>query len=144
MNATRRQSRSVRSRDARGKTLSIDRPNDGDERAQQIGREIDLVARPDDLLVRLNVRTGDALHIGGQDFRIAGVMVSEPDRMTGSLNVGPRVMISRAGLDRTGLITAGSRAAERYLFALPAQGRPDVAEARAVLKAAFPEATIAD
>jgi putative ABC transport system permease protein len=98
----------------------------------------------DDLLVRLNVRTGDLLHIGGQDFRIAGVMVSEPDRMTGSLNVGPRVMISRQGLDRTGLITPGSRAAERYLFALPAGGGPDVAEARAVLKAAFPEATIAD
>ncbi len=84
------------------------------------------------------------LHIGGQDFRIAGVMVSEPDRMTGSLNVGPRVMISREGLDRTGLITPGSRAAERYLFALPAKGGPDVAEARAVLKQAFPEATIAD
>ena len=98
----------------------------------------------DDLLVRLNVRTGDMLRIGGQDFRIAGVVVSEPDRMTGSLNVGPRVMITRAGLDRTGLITAGSRAAERYLFALPAQGGPDVAEARAVLKQAFPEAVIAD
>src|SRR5450759_2874581 len=98
----------------------------------------------DDLLVRLNVRTGDLLHIGGQDFRIAGVMVSEPDRMTGSLNVGPRVMIARQGLDRTGLITPGSRAAERYLFALPAQGGPDVAQARAVLKQAFPEATIAD
>jgi putative ABC transport system permease protein len=98
----------------------------------------------DDLLIRLNVRTGDMLRIGGQDFRIAGVVVSEPDRMTGSLNVGPRVMITRAGLDRTGLITAGSRAAERYLFALPAQGGPDVAEARAVLKQAFPEAVIAD
>ena len=98
----------------------------------------------DDLLVRLNVRTGDLLRIGGQDFRIAGVMVSEPDRMTGSLNVGPRVMITREGLDRTGLITAGSRAAERYLFALPAQGGPDVSQARAVLKRAFPEATIAD
>ncbi len=98
----------------------------------------------DDLLVRLNVRTGDMLHIGGQDFRIAGVMVSEPDRMTGSLNVGPRVMITRQGLDRTGLITPGSRAAERYLFALPAKGGPNVAEARAVLKRAFPEATIAD
>jgi putative ABC transport system permease protein len=98
----------------------------------------------DDLLVRLNVRTGDMLHIGGQDFRIAGVMVSEPDRMTGSLNVGPRVMITRDGLDRTGLITPGSRAAERYLFALPAKGGPDVAQARAVLKQAFPEATIAD
>ncbi len=98
----------------------------------------------DDLLVRLNVRTGDTLHIGGQDFRIAGVVVSEPDRMTGSLNVGPRVMVTREGLTRTGLISVGSRAAERYLFALPAQGGPDVAEARAILKAAFPEATIAD
>jgi len=98
----------------------------------------------DDLLIRLNVRTRNLLHIGGQDFRIADVMVSEPDRMTDSLNVGPRVMITREGLDRTGLITAGSRAAERYLFALPAQGGPDVSQARAILKRAFPEATIAD
>jgi putative ABC transport system permease protein len=98
----------------------------------------------EDLLVRLNVRTGDTLHIGGQDFRIAGVVTSEPDRMTGSLNVGPRVMITRAGLDRTGLISTGSRAAERYLFALPATGGPDVANVRAVLKQSFPEATISD
>jgi putative ABC transport system permease protein len=104
----------------------------------------------DDLLARLNVQTGDTLHIGGQDFRIAGSVVSEPDRMTGSLNVGPRVMITREGLDRTGLITAGSRASERYLFALPERGSTSgapavtVSDARAILKRAFPEATIAD
>src|SRR3954454_15063906 len=96
----------------------------------------------DDLLIRLNVHTGDMLHIGGQDFRIAGVVTGEPDRMTGSLNVGPRVMVTRAGLDRTGLISLGSRAAERYLFALPAQAKPDVGEVRTILKQAFPEATI--
>ena len=50
--------------------------------------------------------------------------------MTGSLNVGPRVMMTREGLDRTGLISLGSRAAQRYLFALPACGRPGVAEVR--------------
>ena len=88
----------------------------------------------DDLLLRLKVRTGDTLHIGGQDFRIAGVVTSEPDRMTGSLNVGPRVMITREGLDRTGLISLGSRAAERYLFRLPATGAPGVGEVRAILK----------
>ncbi len=98
----------------------------------------------EDLLVRLSVHTGDTLHIGGKDFRIAAVVASEPDRMTGSLNVGPRVMISRAGLDRTGLIGAGSRAAERYLFALPAIPGPDISQVRAVLKQAFPEATISD
>lgn len=104
----------------------------------------DTVVVSDDLLLRLNVHTGDTLRIGGQDFRIAGVVTGEPDRMTGSLNVGPRVMITRAGLDRTGLIGVGSRAAERYLFALPAQGGPDVDQVRATLKQAFPEATIAD
>ena len=98
----------------------------------------------DDLLLRLNVRTGDSLRIGGQDFRIAGVVTAEPDRMTGSLNVGPRVMVNRAGLDRTGLIGVGSRAAERYLFALPGKNGPGVSEVRAILKAAFPEATISD
>ncbi len=98
----------------------------------------------DDLLLRLGVRAGDTLRIGGQDFRIAGVMVSEPDRMTGSLNVGPRVMITRQGLDRTGLMSLGSRAAERYLFKLPAAGGPGVAEVRQILKQSFPEATLAD
>ncbi len=45
---------------------------------------------------------GDHVRIGGQDFTIAGIVESEPDRMSGSLNVGPRVMMSRAALERTG------------------------------------------
>ncbi|HEV3330725.1 MAG TPA: FtsX-like permease family protein [Bryobacteraceae bacterium] len=98
----------------------------------------------DDLLLRLNVKAGDTLRIGGQDFRIAGVIVSEPDRMTGTLNVGPRVMITREGLDRTGLISLGSRASERFLFRLPATGTPSAVEVRHILKSALPEATIAD
>src|SRR5580700_6169546 len=98
----------------------------------------------DDLLLRLNTQPGAALRIGGQEFRIAASLASEPDRMTGSLNVGPRVMISREGLDRTGLIALGSRASERYLFKLPPTGGPTVSETRALLKAAFPEAAIAD
>jgi len=98
----------------------------------------------DDLLLRLNTQPGATLRIGGQSFRIAASLASEPDRMTGSLNVGPRVMISREGLDRTGLIALGSRASERYLFKLPAAGGPTVSQTRALLKAAFPEATIAD
>lgn len=98
----------------------------------------------DDLLMRLKVRCGEMVRIGGQDFRIAGVLTSEPDRMTGTLNVGPRVMITREGLDRTGLITLGSRASERFLFQLPASGNPNVARVRAILKRNFPEAIIAD
>jgi putative ABC transport system permease protein len=97
----------------------------------------------DDLLIRLKARVGESVRLGGQDFRIAAVLVSEPDRMTGSLNIGPRVMISREGLGRTGLIGIGSRAAQRYLFRLPPAG-PDVQQVRHILKRAFPESMIAD
>lgn len=97
----------------------------------------------DDLLIRLKARVGDNLRLGGQDFRIAALLVSEPDRMTGSLNIGPRVMVSRSGLDRTGLISLGSRAAQRYLFLLPPEG-PGVEQVRNILKQAFPEGQIAD
>jgi putative ABC transport system permease protein len=100
-------------------------------------------AASDDLLIRLKAHVGGNLRLGGEDFRIAARLVSEPDRLTGSINVGPRVMISRAGLARTGLIGLGSRAAQRYLFLLP-PGAPDVQQVRTVLQRAFPEGGIAD
>lgn len=103
----------------------------------------DSAAVSDDLLLRLKTNVGGTLRLGGQDFRIAALLVSEPDRLTGSINVGPRVMISRQGLARTGLISLGSRAAERYLFRLP-PGGPTVEQVRNTLKGAFPEGLIAD
>jgi len=104
----------------------------------------DTVAVSDDLLLRLGAHRGDLVRVGGQDFLIAATLVSEPDRMTGTLNVGPRLMMTRQGLDRTGLISLGSRASERYLLRLPSTGSPDVTQVRAILKRNFPEATIAD
>jgi putative ABC transport system permease protein len=96
----------------------------------------------DDLLIRLKARVGDSVRLGGQEFRIAAVLVSEPDRLTGTINIGPRVMVSRAGLDRTGLISLGSRASQRYLLRLPPG--LDVQQVRDILKRAFPEGLIAD
>lgn len=96
-----------------------------------------------DLLLRLGARVGDPIRLGGHEFRIAAVLAMEPDRLTGTLNVGPRVMVSRGGLERTGLISTGSRAAERFIFRLP-PGGPGVEETRRILKKAFPESTIAD
>ncbi|MBI2680310.1 MAG: FtsX-like permease family protein [Candidatus Solibacter usitatus] len=103
----------------------------------------DTVAVSEDLLLRLKIRVGDSVRLGGQDFRIVAVVATEPDRMTGSLNVGPRVMITRQGLDRTGLMSVGSRASERYLFRL-APGSPGIEELRATLKKVFPDALITD
>ncbi|HPT26997.1 MAG TPA: ABC transporter permease, partial [Bryobacteraceae bacterium] len=79
----------------------------------------DTIAVSDDLAVRMDLSAGSVVRLGGQPFRVAGVVKSEPDRMTGSLNIGPRVLITRDGLDRTGLMQFGSRASYRLLFRSP-------------------------
>jgi putative ABC transport system permease protein len=103
----------------------------------------DQIAVSDDLLVRLDIKRGDTVRLGEGDFRIAAIVITEPDRMAGSLNVGPRVMMSRAGLERTQLIKLGSRSAQRYLFRFDT-GAPPVETARTQLKEVFPEALIID
>ena len=103
----------------------------------------DTIAVSDDLLLRLGLQCGDTVRLGTEAYRIAAVVEKEPDRMTGSLNVGPRILMSREALDRTGLIKPGSRAAQRFLFRLPDRGLT-VAAARDTLKAAFPTALISD
>lgn len=102
----------------------------------------DVVVVSEDILLRLNRKTGDSLRIGGQPFRIAATVQMEPDRMAGSLNVGPRMMMSRDGLERAGLMVVGSRAAERFLFRIPPEIK--VEDVRSQLKQAFPESLIAD
>ena len=97
----------------------------------------------EDGLLRLGVRVGDTVKLGAAEFRIAARVVAEPDRMAGSLNVGPRVLITRAGLDRTELLRPGSRASQRFLFKLPPVGL-GVEQLRQELKRAFPDAMIAD
>ncbi len=103
------------------------------------------VVTGEDVLMRTKTRIGDTLRIGGKDFRIAGVLVSEPDRLAGSfgMGIGLRAMVTRGGLERTGLILPGSRAPQRYLFRLPPSG-PGVDETVNTLKKAFPEAYISD
>jgi len=103
----------------------------------------DTLAAGEDVLIRLGLKVSQTVRLGGQDFRIAAVVVSEPDRMSGSLNIGLRVMLSHEALERTGLMQIGSRAAQRYLFKI-APGGPDVEETRAAIREALPEALIAD
>ena len=102
----------------------------------------DTVAVSNDLLIRLNLQTGDTVRIGGQPYRIAGVVESEPDRMSGSLNVGPRILMTRQALERSGLMIAGSRASERFLFHVPPSLK--IEEVRAEIKKAFPEGMVTD
>jgi putative ABC transport system permease protein len=103
----------------------------------------DTIGVSEDLLVRLDTGVGDLVRLGKAQFRIAAIVRLEPDRMTGSLNVGPRVMITREGLDRTELMQQGSRASRRYLLRLPAGG-PGVDEVRRELVRVFPGTLVTD
>ena len=97
----------------------------------------------EDVLIRLGVKVGDTIRLGSADFRVAAVVLSEPDRMSGSLNVGLRMMLSREAFERTGLMQLGSRAAERYLFKIQ-PGGPSMEEARASILDALPESRVID
>ena len=103
----------------------------------------DSIVAGEDLLIRVGVKVGEKIRVGGQDFRVAAVVLSEPDRLSGSLNIGLRMMMSREALERTGLMQIGSRSAERFLFKL-APNAPPVEDVRAEIKAALPESTVAD
>lgn len=72
-----------------------------------------------ELLARLHLRIGDVLRIGGLGFRISGVVLSEPDRISISMTMGPRVFVSPAGLARTPLEARGSRFNYRLLLKFP-------------------------
>lgn len=116
-----------------------------DPPSPRIALDANSVGVAEDVLVRLNARRGDILKLGGQDFTITTIILSEPDRMSGSMNVGLRVMVSRQGLERTGLIRIGSRASNRFLFKLP---QPEtilpVEKVKSELKNTFPEGLVID
>jgi putative ABC transport system permease protein len=84
-----------------------------------------------DLLARLDLEPGDLLRLGGVEFRIAGVVSSEPDRMGGAFTMGPRVFLSGAGLQRTVLEGRGSRVLYRVLVKLPPDSTPAQVKATA-------------
>jgi putative ABC transport system permease protein len=109
------------------------------------------VAVGEDLLMRLHLKVGDTIKLGTTVFRIAAVVEDEPDRLSGSFAAGPRVLLSQAALDSTGLVAPGSRGVtRRYLFKLP-PARPgqalsdaNVAALKTQLESMMPEAQITD
>jgi putative ABC transport system permease protein len=96
----------------------------------------------EEFLIRLNAHVGQSLRLGGRNFKISAVLKQEPDRLTAGAGMGPRVMISQAALDRTGLIAPGSRASQRLLLKLPAQIDP--VAMRKDVEQALPDAQVMD
>ncbi len=96
----------------------------------------------EEFLIRMNASVGQTLRMGGRSFRIAAVLKQEPDRLSAVAGLGPRVMISQAALERTGLISPGSRASQKLLMKLPPQADP--VELRKQVEMALPDAQVMD
>lgn len=91
------------------------------------------------LLTSLGLVPGDELRLGHGRFTVAGVVEREGDRVS-SLVRGPRVFLSLAGLERSGLEGELSRIQHRVLVRLPGdQDGPAVAAAAARISHALRE-----
>ena len=66
------------------------------------------------LLERLDLKTGDPVNLGTGQFYIAGVLTKEPDQLTGSAILGPRVLMSEEALATSGLVQPGSLVTWHY------------------------------
>jgi putative ABC transport system permease protein len=100
----------------------------------------------DEFLIRLNAHVGQTLRLGGRNFKIAAVLRQEPDRISAGAGMGPRVMISGAALQRTGILAPGSRASHRLLLKLPDKLPKgiDTVSLRKQLETALGEAQVID
>jgi len=61
------------------------------------------------LLDRLNLKVGDALHVGSATLKIKDVVVQEPDQPVNLFLLGPRIFIAAEDLAALDLVKTGSR-----------------------------------
>ncbi len=76
------------------------------------------------LAATLDLRVGDSLRIGSVSFRVAALILQEPDRGMNFVNLSPRVMIRHERLPDTGLVQTGSRIGYRLWLAAPPGAPP--------------------
>ena len=95
------------------------------------------------LLQRLGLKSGARFALGDSQIKIVGALKTEPDRLSGRLNFGPRVLISEQTLAETGLVQPGSlvRYTQRLLLAPKFEdGKKGLATIKKKVKEKFPQA----
>ena len=70
-------------------------------------------------LIRSGLKVGDSFIIGQAKARISGEILAEPDRISRSFSIGPRVIISLKTLESAKLIRVGSKVNHKTLIRLP-------------------------
>ena len=98
-------------------------------------------AAPDLLFERLGLRVGDRVMLGTEAFELRARIVSEPDAISDGFGFAPRLMVSMAGLQTTGLLQPGSLVEYAWKVKLPDDsGEARLAEIRERAGREFPQA----
>ncbi|MEP3275738.1 MAG: ABC transporter permease [Stappiaceae bacterium] len=95
------------------------------------------------LLTQLGVNVGDELSVGRINVRISGLIEQEPDRLSGGIDFGPRLMLTETALKDSGLVQPGSLVRWHYRLKLgdqAAASQSDVRTAIQSLKDNYPSA----
>ena len=71
------------------------------------------------LLTRLDLQPGARLTVGAATLEIAAVLVNEPDKLASGIAFGPRLILSEAALQATGLVQPGSLVRRHYRILVP-------------------------
>lgn len=94
------------------------------------------------LAARLGIAVGQPFQLGLATLTLRATLVREPDRVGGFVAIGPRLIVGRASLERSGILQPGAIVDYQYRFALPAGGDAQAAAAAAAaIKAAHPDAS---
>jgi putative ABC transport system permease protein len=110
----------------------------------------ELLARRDDtfgavadpaLLTRLDLKPGARITIGQATLTLAAALRSEPDKLAGGIEFGPRILISEEALRATGLLQPGSLVRWRYRVRLADRaGDGDIRRVTAAAARQLPDA----
>ncbi|MBQ0818382.1 MAG: FtsX-like permease family protein [Methyloceanibacter sp.] len=114
--------------------------------AGALWREPDVVLAERVLLDRLGLKIGDPLKIGETTVTIGGVLGEQPDRLADRLSYGPKLLMSRATLTKTGLVQPGSLIRWVYRVKMPgdiAVDRKRLTAARKTIETEFPQSGFA-
>jgi len=94
------------------------------------------------LLTRLDLKPGDRITIGNAMIELRAALTGEPDKLSGGIGFGPRLLVSAAALRASGLLQPGSLVRWQYRLRLPPDNATDRAVAALVeeARAQFPNA----
>ncbi|HET7210830.1 MAG TPA: FtsX-like permease family protein [Methyloceanibacter sp.] len=111
-----------------------------------VWREPSVILAERTLLDRLGLKVGSTLSIGEANVTIGGILGEQPDRLADRLAYGPKLLMSRETLAKTGLVQPGSLIRWTYRVKLPIAAASDkeaLAAARTRIESEFPQAGFA-